>query len=190
VVSLDKADFVLWSRKYDKSMGWRLNREQELGARFRRNKILTLDDLALVVEWKFWDAPEKKKRVLELVARNDPAKVERISSQVFSLPNADDVYRMNCLLTLEGVSPVLASIILSFFDPKQYGFLDVSVWKYFLGNVPTNVLSPSNYIKLLAILRKTAAKHNLDVRVIDKALYKKSLEEAKPDKKTKLPKTK
>lgn len=176
---MDKSDFILWSRKHDKSMGWRLNREQMLGARFRRNKILTMEDLALVVEWKFWDEPEKKKRILELVARNDTAKVEHISSQVFNLPQTDDAFRMNCLLTLEGVSPVLASVILSFFDPKQYGILDEAVWKPLLGNPPPNLLSTANYQKLLLALRKTAAKHNLDVRVIDNALYKKASEEDK-----------
>lgn len=183
MISLDKPDFVIWSRKYDKSNGWRLNREQELGARFRRNKVLSLKDFALVVEWSFWDEPEKKTRVLELIARNDPVKVERISSQVFNLPYLDDSYRMSCLLTLEGVSPVLASVILAFFDPKQYGILDVAIWKPLLGNPPPNLLSTANYLKLLLALRKTAAKHNLDVRVIDKALTKKTIEESNKPKK-------
>ena len=84
---------------------------------------------------------------------------------------------MNCLTLLEGVNPVLASVILAFFDPKQYCILDLAVWKALLGNPPANVLSTPNYLKLLEAIRKTAAKQNLDVRVIDKALYKKSLDE-------------
>ena len=86
---------------------------------------------------------------------------------------------MNCLTLLEGISPMLASVILTFFDPKQYGILDVAVWKALLGNPPPNLLTTPNYLKLLVAIRKTAAKQNLDVRVIDKALYKKSLEETK-----------
>jgi hypothetical protein len=35
-----------------------------------------------------------------------------------------------------------------------------------------------NYLKLLAVIRKTAAKQNLDVRVIDKAFFKKGLDES------------
>jgi hypothetical protein len=154
---VDKADFLKWSRKYDKAYGWQAQRERELGCRFRKNKALTQKDLA----------------------DNDEATVNRASSQALSIPSCDDGYRVSCLMTLEGVTPVLASIILTFFDPKQYCILDVNVWKRLLGNAPPNVLSSQNYLKLLEAIRKTAAKQNLDVRVIDKALYKKSLDEAK-----------
>ena len=86
---------------------------------------------------------------------------------------------MNCLTLLEGINPVLASVILAFFDPEQYAILDAAVWKAILGNPPPNLLTTQNYLKLLEVIRKTAAKQNLDVRVIDKALYKKSLDESK-----------
>ncbi len=175
---MDKADFLMWSRKYDKSFGWQAQRERELGARFRKNKALTCADLAQIVEWKFRDEPEKKARTLALVARNDEANVNRLSSQALSIPSCEDAYRMNCLTLLEGVSPVLASVILAFFDPKQYCILDQAVWKRLLGNPPPNMFSAQNYLKLLEAIRKTAAKQNLDVRVIDKALYKKSLDES------------
>jgi hypothetical protein len=175
---VDKEDFLKWSRKYDKSMGWWLQKEKELGARLRRTKVLTKADLVQVVEWKFKDEPEKKQRVLELVARNDEAVVCRLSGQALSIPSCEDGYRMNCLTLLEGVSPVLASVVLSFFDPKQYGILDVAVWKALLGNPPANLLSTQNYLKLLEVMRKTAAKQNLDVRTVDKALFKKSIDES------------
>ncbi len=173
---MDKADYLIWSRKYDKAYGFLAQRERELGSKFRKKKMMTKADLAAIVEWKFKDEPDKKMHALELVERNSEEAVERISSQVFNLPAGDDVYRMNCLTTLEGVNPVLASIILAFFDPKIYGIFDARVWKPVLGNAPSGLLTTSNYRTLLLALRKTAAKHNLDVRVIDKALYKKSLD--------------
>ncbi len=175
---MDKPDYIMWSRKYDKAFGWKAQRERELGSKFRKNKALTCKDLAAIVEWKFKEDPEKMERALELVARNDEDKVQRITSQTLSLPNADDTYRLNCLTTLEGISPVLASIILAFFDPKNYGILDLAVWKPILGNAPSGMYTPQNYIRFLDALRKTAAKHNLDARVIDKALYKKALEKS------------
>lgn len=174
---MDKADYVTWSRKYDKSYGWHSQREKELGAKFRKQKALTLADLSQVVEWKFRDEPEKKTHLLELVTRNSEEKVLRVSSQVFCLPQGDDMYRLNCLTTLEGVSPVLASVILTFFEPHQYGIFDLKVWKPLLGNPPPNLYTPQNYVRLLASMRKTGAKHNLDARTIDKALYKKSVDE-------------
>ena len=169
----------MWSRKYDKAFGWQAQRERELGAKFRKNKALSCADLAQLSSGNLKMNLKRKTHALELVARNDEAKVNRITSQVLSLPQGDDMYRMNCLATLEGVSPVLASVILAFFDPHNYGILDVNVWKRLLGNPPPNVNSPQNYIVLLTAMRKTAAKHNLDARVIDKALYKKSIDESK-----------
>ena len=156
----------MWSRKYDKDQGWLAQRERELGARFRKQKVMTQADLVQVVEWKFHDDEEKKLRVLELVARNDGALLARVSSQVFNLPVVDDAFRMNCLMMLQGVSPVLASVVLAFFDPRQYGVFDVYAWRALLGNEPPNLFSTVNYLKLHSALRKTAAKHNLEVRTV------------------------
>ena len=175
---MDKAEILRWSRKYDKDQGWWAQKEQDLGAKFRKAKVLTREDLAQVVEWKFQDSDEKKKRVLEAVAKNDDAVITRISSQVFNIPSGEDAYRMNSLTMLNGVSPILASVILAFFDPKQYGIFDVHAWKALLGNEPPNLFTTQNYLKLLLALRKTAGKHNLDVRVVEKAFFKKNLDES------------
>ena len=175
---MEKKDFLKWSAKYDKDQGWLAQKERELGARFRRTKIMSKADLADVVGWEFNEEEAKKYRVLELVARNDEASVLRVSSQAFNLPPDDDACRLNCLLMLQGVTPVLASVILSFFDPKRYGVFDVYAWRGLLGNEVPNLFSAANYLKLLAALRKTAAKHNLDARTVEKALVKKKLDEA------------
>jgi hypothetical protein len=178
VLWLDKADFVLWSRKYDKAFGWQAQRERELGAKFRKNRFLSCKDLGDVVEWKFKGDTEKLVRGLELVGRNSEEKVMRITSQILSLPGADDMYRINCLTTLEGISPVLASVVLAFFDPKLYGVFDKAVWKPVLGNPPPGLYTAQNYVRFLVALRKTAGKHNLDVRVVEKAFYKKTFDES------------
>jgi hypothetical protein len=47
-----------------------------------------------------------------------------------------------------------------------------------LGNDVPNLFSAVNYLKLLAVLRSTAAKHNLDARTVEKALVKKKLAES------------
>jgi len=174
---VDKRDFLKWSQKYDRDQGWLAQVERELGARFRRLKVMSSADLAEVVKWKFSGDEAKTHRVLELVARNDEASVKLASSQAFNLPVNDDAFRVNCLMMLEGVSPVLVSVILAFFDPKQYGVFDVYAWRALLGNEGPNLFSAANYLKLLLALRKTASKHNLDVRTVEKALVKKKLDE-------------
>ncbi|HEX9261530.1 MAG TPA: hypothetical protein VF893_03290 [Candidatus Bathyarchaeia archaeon] len=175
---MDKRDFLKWSQKYDKDQGWLAQVERELGARFRRLKVMSKADLAEIAEWMFKGDEAKKVRVLGLVARNSEASVNVASSQVFNLPVDDDAYRINCLMSLEGVSPVLASVILAFFNPQQYGVFEVYAWRALLGNEGANLFSASNYLKLLLALRKTAAKQNLDVRTVEKALVKKKLDEA------------
>jgi hypothetical protein len=176
---VDKADFLTWSRKFDKAFGWQAQRERELGAKFRKNKTLSCKDLASVVEWKFKDDAERQTRSLALVAHNGEASVSRLSGQALSIPICEDSYRMNCLTLLEGVSPILASVILTFFDPKQYCILEAYTWKALLGNPPPNMQTTQNYLVLLAAIRKTAAKQKLDVRIIDKALFKKGFDESK-----------
>ena len=175
---MDKSEIMRWSRKYDKDQGWWAQKERELGAKFRRTKVLTRDDLIQIVEWKFQGSEEKKKRVLEAVAKNEDAIVARISSQVFSVPSGEDAFRMNSLTMLNGVSPILASVILTFFEPKQYGVFDVHVWRALLGNEPPNLFTTQNYLTLLSALRKTAGKNNLDARTVEKAFFKKNLDEA------------
>ena len=49
---VDKGDFLKWSRKYDKDQGWLAQKEKELGARFRKTKVMTHADLAAVIEFK------------------------------------------------------------------------------------------------------------------------------------------
>ena len=175
---VDKKEILKWSRKYEKDQGWWVQKETELGSKFRKTKVLTGEDLAQIIEWKYRDASEeKKKRLLETIAKNDEATVQRISGQVFCVLGDEDAYRVNSLTMLNGVSPVIASIILAFFDPKRYGVFDVQVWRALLGNEPPNLFTVQNYLKLLAAIRKTANKNNLDARTIEKAFYKKHLDE-------------
>jgi len=173
---MDKADILRWTRKYDKDHAVLSQKEQELGAKLRRTKVMTREDLEQIVEWEFKDDERKKKKVQEAVSKNDDDSVMKISSQAFCVPGEEDAYRMNSLMMLNGVSPVIASAILSLFDPKRYGVFETPVWRALLGNEPPNLFSTQNYLKLLAALRKTAAKYNLDVRVVEKGLYKKSLD--------------
>ena len=163
----------MWCRKYDKAFGWQAQRERELGSKFRKNKAINLQGFGFDCRMEIQRRHRKEGASLELVARNDEANVTRLTGQALSVPGCEDSYRMNCLTLLEGVSPILASVILTFFDPKQYCILDTYTWKALLGNVPPNMQTIQNYLKLLAVIRKSAAKQNLDVRVIDKAFFKK-----------------
>jgi hypothetical protein len=68
------------------------------------------------------------------MARNEEEKVARTTGQVPCVHQDDDTYRLVSLTALEGISPVLASIILSFYEPERYCIFDQKVWKPLLGN--------------------------------------------------------
>jgi len=175
---LGKEEILNWSRKYDKDHPWWTQKEIELGDKFRKTKELTKNDLVQVVEWKFKDLKGRKDRVLEFIAKNDERLVLRISSDVFSSTLEDDSYRLNSLQMLEGVGPALASTILTFYDPKKYGVFDIHIWREIFGKEPENLFTTENYLKLLTELRRIANSHNLDVRTVEKALFKKNIDEA------------
>jgi hypothetical protein len=176
VIELEKKDFLRLSRRYDKDQGWRAQKEKEMGAKFRKAKVLTRDDLYQIVEWKFKETEEKKDKVLSLVAENEDPTINRVSSQVFNVPIGQDAFRIDSLTILHGISPVLASVILTFYDPKCYGIFEVHAWRALLGREPPNLYTTSNYLKLLGALRRTANKHNLEVRTVEKALFQKQVD--------------
>jgi hypothetical protein len=49
---VDKKEILKWSKKYDKDQSWWVQKENELGAKFRKNRVMTLEDLTQIVEWK------------------------------------------------------------------------------------------------------------------------------------------
>lgn len=171
---MEKKDILHWSEKYDIEYPWWTQRERELGDRFRIKKELTKDDLIQLVEWKFKDLPGRRNRVLELVAENDDVQVRNISRNVLTSP----LYKIDMLCTLSGVGPALASTILTFYDPKNYGVFDIHVWREMFGEEPKNLFTPKNYLKLLFKLRKIAELHGLNVRTVEKAFFKKNIDEA------------
>ena len=175
---MNKEELLKWNEKYDKDHSWWTEKEKQLGDKFRRKKELTKDDLIQVVEWKFKDLKGRKERVLRFIAKNNDSLVRRISSVVFDTTLKDDSYRIDSLQMFDGVGPALASTILTFYDPKKYAVFDIHVWREMYGKEPKNLFTTENYLKLLSDLRRIANKYNLDVRTVEKALFKKNIDEA------------
>jgi hypothetical protein len=175
---LGKEEILNWNRKYDKDYSEWTEKEKELGDKFRRTKELSKDDLIQVVEWKFNKLKGRKDRILRFIVKNDDRLVRRISSDVFRTTLEDDSYRIKSLDALHGVGPALASTILTFYDPKNYGVHDIHVWREFFGDEPSTIFTGSAcYLKLLAELRKIANRYDLDARTVEKAYFKKNLDE-------------
>ena len=173
---LNKEEILNWNRKYDKDHPWWTQEEKRLGDKFRKTKTVTESDLLQVVDWKFKEVPPRHKRVTELAKRNTDEIVQQACSRVFAM--SDDSDRIRSLDSLHGVGPALASTILTFYDPKNYGVHDIHVWREFFGDEPSTIFIGSGcYLKLLAELRKIANRYDLDARTVEKAYFKKNLDE-------------
>jgi hypothetical protein len=128
---LNKEEILNWNRKYDKDHPWYVEKEKELGDKFRKTKTVTKSDLLQVVDWKFKGVPPRHKRVTELAKKNTNEIVQQTCSQVFTM--SDDSDRIKSLDSLHGVGPALASTILTFYDPKTMAFMILMFGKNFLG---------------------------------------------------------
>lgn len=173
---MNKEEILNWSRKYDEEYPWWVEEEKRVGNKLRQAKTLTKADLAEVVEWKFKELKGRKDRVLRFVRKNEDRAIQQTCGQVFA--KSDDSDRIRNLDALHGVGPALASVILTFYDPKQYGVLDIHVWREFFGNEPSTLfIGCTCYLNLLAELRKIANKYDLDARTVEKAYFKKNVDE-------------
>lgn len=181
---MEKEDIQYWSKKYDEQYPWWIQKEKELGDKLRRSKELTKDDLVQATKWKFKITPLILPRRLRDVAKNRDSEIRRISRQVFSSSSMDDSCKINSLrrlhgVGLHGVGPAMASTILTFYNPKQYGVFDKHVWRELFGREPKYLYTTENVLKVLSELRRIADKYNLDVRTVEKAFFKKNFDEAK-----------
>ena len=175
---MEREEILNWNKKYNVDYPWWTQKEKELGDKLRRSKELTKDDLVEVVEWKFKDLPGRKTRILRLIAKNDNTEMRRTSSHIFDLSSKDDSYKVNGLCILRGVGPAVASTILTFYNPKEYGVFDIHIWRELFGKEPEDLFTTENYLKLLAELRRIANEYDLDVRIVEKAFFKKNIDEA------------
>jgi hypothetical protein len=171
---MDKEEILNWNSKYDKEYPKWTAKEKELGDKFRKTKTITKADLVEIVWWKF--ALLKGRRNLELlrIEKNSDAEIQACN-QVFNLTLKEDRLRIGILDNLCGVGPALASVVLTFYEPKNYGVFDIHVWREFFGKEPRSLFSTSNYyVKLLSELRTIARKYDLYARTVEKAYFMKN----------------
>jgi len=180
---LTKEEILSWCNKYDAEEDqWDPRLETRLGERFRTNKEMTKEDLIQVVRWKFATNKHRLKRVSSLIEEVEDSEIRQLSRSAFKTD--DELLRVKNLMKIRGVGNAVASAILTFYDPKNYGVFDIHIYDELFGTTPETRPSgmfadPKFYIKLLEKLRGIAVKHDLDVRVVEKAYFKKNLDKGK-----------
>ena len=174
---MNKEEILNWAKRYDKDHPVWTQTEKELGDKFRKTKEVTKDDLKKVVEWKFMDLPTWKEDRLKDVDKIDDDEIRRRSREVFGKAE-NDSDRVN-KLKFSGVGTAIVSVILTFYNPKEYGVFDRHVWQGLFGEQPQDFFTKEfyanteNYLMVLKRLRDEAEEYNLDVRTVEKAYFKK-----------------
>ncbi len=114
--------------------------------------------------------------MLKLLELNTEKQIE-LCGQVFNLTTAEAEFRIDVLDSLHGIGPALASVVLTFYDPKNYGVFDIHVWREFYGKEPRDLFATGKYyVKLLNELRIIGGKYGLNARTVEKAYFTKNYE--------------
>ena len=173
---MNKEEILMWNKKYNEEEDlYNTNLEEELGKKFRKNKFITKDDLKEILGWKFQGRlrgrGEYKIKELE---KEDELIIQSLTKH--ALKSKKDEERMKLLTRVEQVGPAIASVILTFYDPDNYGIFDIHVWRELYGKEPKDLFNKNKnyYLKVLVDLRKMAKRHSLPVRIIEQALFEKN----------------
>lgn len=174
---MDKKEVLDWVRRYDEQEDF-YNRgdEEELRKKFQKNKVMTKDDLIKIHKWKFQGTLiGRQKRMLNILKNVNTEIIEKLSKEAFNSSNDKD--RLILLSKIPSVKNSLSSVILTFYDPQDYGILDIHSWRELFGEEPRDIFSnKQRVLDFFNELRKISNKLGLSCRQIEKALFKKNLE--------------
>jgi len=143
--------------------------EEKLTKRITMNKKVTMDDLKEIVRWKLALFPPSEKKILKDVENNNPEKVERVSEE--ALKCSTDKEKLEKLMKIKGVGPAVASTILTFSAPDQYGIFDIHAFREMFDGVDAELYPVLKYLEQIKKIKKETGFSGRD---IDKAYFQKN----------------
>lgn len=179
---MSRGQVTFWIEKYDKEEDqYNTGLEQQLGDKLRRTRVLTKGELSQIIEWKFQGRLlGRRKKILNLISDVPDEFIGKTSSESFN--EHDERVRIGKLMGryggIRGVGPAIASVVLTFFDPKNYGVFDIHAWRELMGRQPEDLFTLDNLMRFLTKLREEAIRLQLDARLVEKAYFKKNLDES------------
>jgi hypothetical protein len=173
---VSKEEIIRWAQRYDEDHTWWVLTEKEIGDKIRQDNEFGMKTLREIVHWKFLTLPGREKRINNLLDEHTDEQVHRISRRALS--QREDALRIEELCELKGIGVALASTVLSFYNPQSYCVYDIHVMREMYGQEPRYMFTGYNhYLQLLKDIRKMSKSYNISVREIEKALFKKNLDE-------------
>ena len=162
-----------------------INKEQEavdliestIGNEIRNSGEVTVRQLEQMVTWTY-RSNTRRKRHLEQIERIDERALNYVTKMVFKMNEELDLYKVKLLCCLEGIGPVMASVMLRFYNPRRYCVFGFRVWRQLFQDEKNNN-RPENYVQLLKEIRKRAIETGENVRDIEVTLCKVDEESSK-----------
>jgi len=180
---MNKKEIIFWKNRYDEEEDlYNKGLEEKLREKFRKNKQITKSDLMRIIKWKFQGRLlGRQKRILNLIRDVENSSIKEISNLAFKTKDDEEKLRLLSSKEMRGIGNALSSVILTFYDPQNYGILDIHVWRGLFGEKePSDVFSnPERAIKFFDKLRRVSSKTGLSCRDVEKAFFKKDLEKSK-----------
>lgn len=178
--TMRKDEILEWKMRYEEEQKPSDKRtEWELRKKFQNQKFLTKEDLVRVVKWRFQGRlARRQEKLLELIEPVEDSHIESRSRATFRA--RDDETRLKFLFQIEGVRNILASAVLAFYDPDNYGVLDMGVWRALFGKEPRDIfVNPKRAIEFFEKLREISSKMSLPCRDVEKAIFKREADRSR-----------
>lgn len=177
---MKKEDILYWRGRYDKEEDlYNKDDEQNLRVKFQKNRCMTKAELTRIIKWKFQGRLKGRQKVILNHLKNvRHSFILNVSNKAFKADNEKE--KIKTLSSIKGVGNALSTVVLTFFDPQNYGILDIHTWReIFKEKEPKDVFSNSRQaIRFLDKLRGISKATGFSCREIEKALFKKNLEES------------
>ena len=148
--NISKEQILELCKKYDSENQWDSSLEKQLGSILKAAKQISKEELKEVIKWKFNDIKHRLKREINLVDENDDKTIRELSKLAFNTEN--EAIRITDLTNIKGIGPAVASAILTFYDPKNYGVFDIHVFDELFdtnSKIRPDLSNPKWYIELL-----------------------------------------
>ena len=175
---MDREEVIFWRDKYDREEDlYNKGIEEKLRAKFKEKRHFTKGDIEEIIRWKFQGRLLGRQRInLARVQRVEEWVITKVTTLAFEMPT--DKLKLKLLVAIDGVGISVASVILTFYDPDNYGVLDFHVW-HGLYNSDKKMFTDQECLKYFGDLRSWAREVGLPCRDVEKAIFKKDIDQQK-----------
>ena len=134
---MDREEILKWCRKYnDEEDQYNTTLEPRLGNKLRATKELTKEDLIEIVKWKFQGKTVGRRKIfIPMIEKENELEIKETVKK--ALNTNDEQLGIKQLMGryggVNGVGLALASVILTFYDAKNYGIFDIHAYDELFG---------------------------------------------------------